>query len=157
MSTCQRFVAWTPKQKLWTTNHFTRTMSRKNSPHFPFLSRKQDWKYSFPHINRKISTMLRPCCSMKRSRLIVRTRVKLRMKRIELDMKWWYAHCCALLALKPGPAQFPVAVLSPTLDIRLHQNWGLDIRLQGHRTFAYIKTKDWTFAYLEKKYWTFTY
>ena len=35
-------------------------------------------------------------------------------------------------------------------DIHLHQNWELDIRLQGHWTFAYIKTKDWTFAYTSK-------
>ena len=44
-----------------------------------------------------------------------------------------------------------VAVLSLTLDIRLHKNRELDIRLQGHWTFAYIKTKDWTFAYTSKK------
>ena len=43
-----------------------------------------------------------------------------------------------------------VAVLSPTLDIRLHQIWELYIRLQGHWTFAYIKTKDWTFTYTSK-------
>ena len=33
------------KQKLWTTTHFTRTMSRRNSAHFPSFVKIQDRKH----------------------------------------------------------------------------------------------------------------